>query len=74
MSNRPESNSPLAATVFLDKIKSADAIAFPAIGLGKDLRLEGSGITGGALVVEDRCVHLCAFPVPGEDGGEPNEL
>ncbi len=38
-----------------------DALGALRIRLGEDLRLEGNGITGGALVNEGRLVHLAAF-------------
>jgi hypothetical protein len=34
---------------------------FPAVGLGEDLRLAAPTLTGGALAVDGRVVHLCAF-------------
>jgi hypothetical protein len=37
--------------------------SFPAVGLGDDLRIESTVIAGGALVVDDRSVHLWAFPL-----------
>ncbi|MBN2333642.1 MAG: hypothetical protein JXO50_11130 [Deltaproteobacteria bacterium] len=40
---------------------------FPAIGEGQDIRLQGNAITGGALAVGKRVVHLCAFQLGGEE-------
>lgn len=34
---------------------------FPAVGEGDDLRLRGERRSGGALVADDRVVHLCVF-------------
>ncbi len=33
----------------------------PAVGLGRELRFESAQVTGGALLHDDRLVHLCAF-------------
>lgn len=38
---------------------------FPAVGLGEDLRLASATLAGGALALDGRLVHLCAFAVPG---------
>jgi hypothetical protein len=38
---------------------------YPAVGLGTDVRMEGRGMAGGALLLEDRYVHLSVFA----DGG-----
>ncbi|MCK5739070.1 hypothetical protein KAH55_07810 [bacterium] len=40
---------------------------FPAVGEGHDLRLQGNNITGGALAVEDRIIHLCAFQLAEDE-------
>lgn len=34
---------------------------YPAVGLGEDLRLTGDALSGGALLVDDRIVHLAVF-------------
>ena len=46
---------------FLDRLAQADTHAFPSPGLGRDLRLEGEGLRGAALVWEGRVIHLVAF-------------
>ena len=40
---------------------AAEAMEFPAIGQGQDLRLTGAALTGAALAADDRVVHLSAF-------------
>jgi hypothetical protein len=50
------------ASAFLKAAAAAEGQAFPAVGLGEDVRLSGTGLAGGALVVEDSVIHLCAFP------------
>lgn len=58
---RPEPVSPASITAFLERIKDSSSEAFPAVGEGQDLRLNGRGISGGALVADGRVVHLSAF-------------
>jgi hypothetical protein len=53
----------------------ADAMAarvdrFPAVGLGEDLRLASPTLTGGALAVDGKVVHLCAFRLSREVHGD----
>jgi hypothetical protein len=48
---------------FLEAMAKAAAENFPALGEGEDVRLSGEGITGGALVVDGRVVHLAGFRV-----------
>jgi len=42
-------------------VKQAQAEQFEALGDGEDLRLSGESLAGGALVAEERVVHLAAF-------------
>ncbi len=46
---------------FLKEVMAAEAVEFPAIGQGQDLRLTSSALTGAALAADDRVVHLSAF-------------
>ena len=58
------------ARAFLERLCAADERRYPAVGLGTDIRLTGPGVVGGALLVEDDCVHLAAFAtVAGDHGG-----
>ncbi len=61
---------------FLDRIGGAETGRFPAVGLGEDLRIQAAGLAGGALIVEDRVVHLGAFAVADapEDTGSGAHL
>ncbi len=52
------------AEQFVQQIAAADIKRFPAVGEGEDFRLEGKDTGGGALVFEQRVVHLCAFRAP----------
>jgi hypothetical protein len=47
--------------VFLEEVCSADTQSFKAIGAGDDLRLASDRVSGGALVNEERVVHLSGF-------------
>jgi hypothetical protein len=58
---RPDFAADKDATRLLDSILELDARSFPAEGLGEDLRIEATGITGGALAHNGRVVHLAAF-------------
>lgn len=53
---------------FLSTLKKAAWERFPAIGLGEDVRINGNTIVGGGLVVDDRVIHLVAFPGSGHRG------
>ena len=46
---------------FMEGVKQANAERFAALGEGDDLRLTGESLAGGALVAEERVVHLAAF-------------
>jgi len=73
-SSEKNSISSEAVKIFFHDIEAADAACFPAVGLGDDIRLTGSGITGGALVVDGKYVHFWAFPRPrGENEGRNSE-
>ncbi len=55
------------AKELLEACSTAIVNRFPAVGEGHDLRLQGSGITGGALAVGERIIHLCAFQLAKEE-------
>ena len=60
------------AAKFLYLVKKAKAEKYPAIGRGDTIRLGGDEINGGALVVDDRIIHLSAFPcLNNEKNNEP---
>ena len=52
---------------FLEDMKAAAIQRFPAVGKGEQLRLNGEKLAGGALLAEDRIVHLCAFAVDAQE-------
>ena len=55
----------LDADKFIEKVKNASTERFDALGEGDDLRLSAEAMAGGALMVEDRIVHLAAFDLQG---------
>ena len=60
----PDQNKTLsrqAAEGFVSQVAEAETKSYDAVGLGKDLRLEGRTVAGGALVVDGGVVHLTAF-------------
>jgi hypothetical protein len=53
--------APEAVAPFLEAVAETTAMAVPALGEGRDVRLSGRQVTGAALVSDDRVVHLTAF-------------
>ncbi len=49
------------AEQFLTDLGQAVAVAEPAIGLGKDVRISGAAVSGAALWADDRYIHVCGF-------------
>jgi hypothetical protein len=48
---------------FLKSVADAKVSTFVGVGEGEDLRLEAEGLTGAALEVDERLVHLSAFRI-----------
>ncbi len=70
-SENPHPDSQIAQKLLDDCAKSV-VNSFPALGEGHDLRLQGEGLTGGALEVDERVLHLCAFRLPEDPQPENN--
>ena len=51
---------------FLERIKQAELTRHTAVDLGLDIRLSGDQLVGGALIADERIIHLSAFNLPGE--------
>jgi len=67
VAGRPHEVQPVAeAQALIDEIAGAKATEHDALGLGTDVRWAGR-LNGGALVHEDRLVHLCVFRDGGRD-------
>lgn len=60
----PRSDSPES---FLAALARAPAVRGPSLGLGDDLRIEGEGVAGCALVA-GQVIHLTAFPASPPPG------
>jgi len=56
---------------FLGQLASARQERYPASGAGEDVRLEGEGVSGGALEHGGKLVHLAAYHVERR-GSEPD--
>ncbi len=63
-----------AARAFLDAIAGAEPRLFESAGVGYDARLEAPGLVAGALLVEDRLVHLAGFRVSRDGSAQPAGL
>jgi hypothetical protein len=62
--------APPAGTV-LRRLAACPAEAAPAVGLGREYRLVGPEMSGAALVLDERIVHLIAFPAaPGSGASD----
>ena len=62
LADRPHEVQPVGeAQALLREVEAARVTEHEALGVGKDLRFEGSGLNGGALVHEERLMHLCVF-------------
>ena len=62
LADRPQEVQPMGdAQALLREVEAARVTEHEALGLGTDLRFEGSGLNGGALVHEGRLMHLCVF-------------
>jgi hypothetical protein len=46
---------------FIARIGGTTPITQPGVGLGKDVRLSGEGVSGAAFWAEERHIHVCAF-------------
>jgi hypothetical protein len=46
----------------LGRVRALRVERYPSAGLGEDVRLSGPALAGGALVVDERLVHLAVFP------------
>jgi hypothetical protein len=51
----------LDVTEVLSRVAGVRQERYPAVGLGEDLRLTGDDLSGGALLVDERVVHLAVF-------------
>jgi hypothetical protein len=64
--NKKKATELSEAQSFINILCSTETKHYPALGLGEDLRLQGKMIAGGALINENRLIHLGAFPLISE--------
>jgi hypothetical protein len=57
---------PDAAAGFLHQVGKTEASAFPGVGMGQAIRLQGPTLAGAGLAVDDALVHLAAFRIEGD--------
>jgi hypothetical protein len=58
------------ATALVHALTASQASIFPAVGEGDDVRFDGSGVLGAALVASGKAIHLSAFSM--ESTGQSN--
>jgi hypothetical protein len=51
------------ATALIHCLISSQTSVFPAVGEGEDVRFDGAGVVGAALVVSGNAIHVSAFSV-----------
>jgi len=66
-------SDPAAAPRFVKHVANTHAEAYPAVGLGTDLRLRGHGVIAAGLLHEEQVVHLAAFAAPGDESHTDGE-
>jgi hypothetical protein len=58
----PVQSDPAAeATTLINALTSSQTSTFPAVGEGEDVRFNGAGVLGAALVVCGKAIHVSAF-------------
>ncbi len=67
-----ETASVEAVCALVTQIGAAQSFSEQAVGLGKDVRFNGSEISGAALWAQERYVHICNFAKNGQSSDAPN--
>ena len=70
-STADEPGSVEAVHALVTQIGTAQSFAEQALGLGKDVRFNGVGISGAALWAQERYVHVCAFAQHAKSSDQP---
>lgn len=65
-----QSDAAADARALIDALTSSETTVLPAVGEGEDVRFNGAGVLGAALVVFGKAVHVSAFSMEG--AGESN--
>jgi hypothetical protein len=61
-----------SALSFLKHVAAAEVREFPAVGLGRTLRLQAAGVVGIGLQAEEALIHLAAFRSNGDGYRNPS--
>jgi hypothetical protein len=64
------SDAAAEATMLIHALTSSQKSVFPAVGDGEDVRFDGDGVLGAALVALGKAIHVSAFSM--ESTGTPN--
>jgi hypothetical protein len=67
-----ETSSVEAVCALVTQIGAAQSFSEQALGLGKDVRFNGSEISGAALWAQERYVHICTFAKNGQSSDSAN--
>jgi hypothetical protein len=59
---RTRRGAPLSPKELFEALRTARCDLFPAVGAGRDVRIQHTAIQGGALVVDEHLVHVGLFP------------
>ncbi len=59
-------------SAFLNGIGAAASFSDSAVGLGKDVRITGSAVSGAALWAKERYLHICAFAKESASAERPS--
>ena len=54
-------------TAFMTSVKDCGQKSYDSVGMGVDVRFEGKGLVGSALMVDDKLVHMAFFSVTESD-------
>ena len=68
-SGSAESVSRAGVDEFIGRVCRARIFTQQAVGLGKEIRVNGTRISGAALWAMERYLHVCAFEAAGESSG-----
>jgi hypothetical protein len=65
---KPEPAEKAKMLAWMETLAAAPAFSQPGVGLGKDVRFQGLGVSGAGLWALERYIHLCAFATQGQPG------
>jgi hypothetical protein len=62
------------AVRLLERTRGARCEVFPSLALGDDVRLEGEGVVGSALVYQETAVHVSLFRIRGDEASRGGSI